>query len=676
MAKSKTQAASKPAARQAGKAAKTPAKASATKKPVARKPAPRKATAKAQATKAPVSKKAAANKLTAKTTAPKKPAAKKPAAKKPAARKAVAKAPVKKAPAAKAAAKASPAPKPTAPKPTVAKPAAPKPAAPKPAARPVAAKALKMPAGVNVSAPPTPSAGEILGGGALEFLAQLHRKFDARRLELLARRREIQAKLDTGWTPDFLPETAAVRAGDWQVAPLPKDILDRRVEITGPVDRKMVINALNSGASVFMADCEDSSTPTWANMIEGQKNLRDAVRRTISFTDPATQKHYKLNDKVAVLFVRPRGWHLAEKHVTVDGAEMSASLFDFGLYVFHNAREQLDRRTGPYFYLPKMESHLEARLWNDVFVWAQDKLGIQRGTIKATVLIETILASFEMDEILFELREHSAGLNCGRWDYIFSFIKKFARSADRIMPDRAQVTMTTHMMRSYSQLLIRTCHNRGVHAMGGMAAQIPIKDDPAANDAAMAKVRADKEREATDGHDGTWVAHPALVPVAKEIFDRIMPTSNQIHRRRQDVAVTAADLLRVPDGVRTETGLRQNIAIGIGYVEAWLRGIGCVPLNHLMEDAATAEISRAQIWQQLHHGATLEDGRVIDRALFRALLADEVAKIETRLGAAFRKTRFKEAAKMFRDWSEAPRFVEFLTLPAYDWVVAHEPAAG
>ena len=686
MAKSKTQAASKPAARQAGKAAKTPAKASAAKKPVARKPAPRKAPAKAQATKAPVSKKAAAKKPTAKKTAPKtpapktpaskKPAAKKPAAKKPAARKAVAKAPVKKAPAAKAAAKASPAPKPAAPKPTVAKPTAPKPTAPKPTARPVAAKALKFPAGVNVSAPPTPSAGEILGGGALEFLAQLHRKFDARRLELLARRRETQAKLDTGWTPDFLPETAAVRAGDWQVAPLPKDILDRRVEITGPVDRKMVINALNSGASVFMADCEDSSTPTWTNMIEGQKNLRDAVRRSISFTDPTTQKHYKLNDKVAVLFVRPRGWHLAEKHVTIDGAEMSASLFDFGLYVFHNARELLDRRTGPYFYLPKMESHLEARLWNDVFVWAQEKLGIQRGTIKATVLIETILASFEMDEILYELREHSAGLNCGRWDYIFSFIKKFARSADRIMPDRAQVTMTTHMMRSYSQLLIRTCHNRGVHAMGGMAAQIPIKDDPAANDAAMAKVRADKEREATDGHDGTWVAHPALVAVAKEIFDRIMPTSNQIHRRRQDVAVTAADLLRVPDGVRTEAGLRQNITIGIGYVEAWLRGIGCVPLNHLMEDAATAEISRAQIWQQLHHGATLEDGRVIDRALFRALLADEVAKIEARLGAAFRKTRFKEAAKMFREWSEASRFVEFLTLPAYDWVVAHEPAAG
>jgi malate synthase len=632
------------------------------KKPAAKKAAAPKPVLGKSATKAQAPKAQAPKAKAPKAKAPAKPAAKKPAAAK---RPAVASAAVK--PSRATAAKA----------PTAPKTPAPKLPAPKTAAeKPQAAKPLKLPAGMTLSAPPTPSAGEILGGGALDFLAQLHRKFNARRLELLARRREIQAQLDAGWTPDFLPETAAIRAGDWQVAPLPKDILDRRVEITGPVDRKMVINALNSGASVFMADCEDSSTPTWANMIEGQKNLRDAVRRTISFTDPATQKHYKLNDKVAVLFVRPRGWHLAEKHVTVDGAEMSASLFDFGLYVFHNAREQLDRRTGPYFYLPKMESHLEARLWNDVFVWAQDKLGIQRGTIKATVLIETILASFEMDEILFELREHSAGLNCGRWDYIFSFIKKFARSADRIMPDRAQVTMTTHMMRSYSQLLIRTCHNRGVHAMGGMAAQIPIKDDPAANDAAMAKVRADKEREATDGHDGTWVAHPALVPVAKEIFDRIMPTSNQIHRRRQDVAVTAADLLRVPDGVRTETGLRQNIAIGIGYVEAWLRGIGCVPLNHLMEDAATAEISRAQIWQQLHHGATLEDGRVIDRALFRALLADEVAKIETRLGAAFRKTRFKEAAKMFRDWSEAPRFVEFLTLPAYDWVVAHEPAAG
>jgi malate synthase len=614
-------------------------------KKAAGKPARRTAARKA----APAAKKAAPTaRKAAKAAAPaKRPAAKRPAAKpRPPARTATAEPAARK----KAPAKA---------------PAAAKAATPAP-------KPLKLPAGVVLAAPETPSTGEILGGGALDFLAQLHRKFDARRQELLARRREIQARLDAGWTPDFLPETAAIRAGDWQVAPLPKDILDRRVEITGPVDRKMVINALNSGASVFMADFEDSSTPTWVNMIEGQKNLRDAIRRTIAFTDPATQKGYQLKDKVAVLFVRPRGWHLPEKHVLVDGAPMSGSLFDFGLYMFHNARELLERRTGPYFYLPKMESHLEARLWNDVFVWAQDKLGLQRGTVKATVLIETIMASFEMDEILYELREHSAGLNCGRWDYIFSFIKKFARAGDRIMPDRAQVTMTAHMMRSYSQLLIRTCHNRGVHAMGGMAAQIPIKDDPAANDAAIAKVRADKEREASDGHDGTWVAHPALVPVAKEIFDRIMPVANQIHRRRQDVAVTAADLLRMPEGGRTEAGLRQNIAIGIGYVEAWLRGIGCVPLNHLMEDAATAEISRAQIWQQLHHGAKLDDGRTIDRALFRALLADELGKIQARLGPAFRKTRFKEAARMFRDWSEAKHFVEFLTLPAYDWVVAHE----
>ncbi len=613
------------------------------------------------------------------------PAAKKKAAKpaaparKPAARKTTKKAvgkgakPIRKAPPPKARATAKPVARPAvARKPAPAKPTTKPTAAPKSAAaKPV--KTPKLPAGVKLSAPPTPSLNDVLGGGALEFLAQLQRKFNARRLELLARRREIQARIDGGWTPDFLEETAAVRAGDWQVAPLPKDILDRRVEITGPVDRKMIINALNSGASVFMADCEDSSTPTWANMIEGQKNLFDAVRRTIAFVDPVTQKSYQLNDKVAVLFVRPRGWHLDEKHLLVDDAPMSASLFDFGLYMFHNARELLDRRSGPYFYLPKMESHLEARLWNDVFVWTQEKLGLQRGTVKATVLIETILASFEMDEILYELREHSAGLNCGRWDYIFSYIKKFAKDRAKLMPDRALVTMTTHMMRSYSQLVIRTCHNRGVHAMGGMAAQIPIKDDPAANEAALAKVRADKEREATEGHDGTWVAHPALVPIAREIFDRVMPTSNQIHRRRQDVHVTAADLLAVPEGPRTEAGLRQNIAIGIGYVEAWLRGIGCVPLNHLMEDAATAEISRAQIWQQLHHGATLEDGRRIDKPLLRKLLDDEMGKIEKKLGPAFRKSRFKEAARMFRDWSEAPEFVEFLTLPAYDWVVAHEP---
>ncbi len=547
-----------------------------------------------------------------------------------------------------------------------------RPAAKKPA-KAVPAK-LKPPAGVKIVAPPVAAAASVLTPQALDFLAQLHRRFDKRRLDLLARRAEIQTRLDAGWTPDFLPETEAVRAGDWQVAPLPKDVLDRRVEITGPVDRKMIINALNSGASVFMADLEDSSTPTWANMIEGQRNLADAVRRTIAFTDPVSKKQYQLVEKPAVLFVRPRGWHLPEAHLLVDGKPISGALFDFGLHFFHNARELLERRSGPYFYLPKMESHLEARLWNDVFVWAQAKLGIARGTIKATVLIETILAAFEMDEILHELREHSAGLNCGRWDYIFSAMKKFAADPARVMPDRGLVTMTTPMMRSYSQLLIRTCHRRGVHAMGGMAAQIPIKDDPAANEAAIAKVRADKEREATDGHDGTWVAHPGLVPVAKEIFDRIMPKENQIYLRRQGANVKTADLLALPEGPRTDAGLRANIAIGIGYVEAWLRGTGCVPLNHLMEDAATAEISRAQIWQQIRHRATLDDGRTVDKALFRALLDEEMAKAAARLGEVrFRRSRFKEAARMFRSWSEADSFVEFLTLPAYEWVVAHEP---
>jgi malate synthase len=549
-----------------------------------------------------------------------------------------------------------------------------RPAARKPApAKKLPPARLKPPAGVRIVAPPHPAAAEILTPQALEFLAQLHRRFDRRRRELLARRAEVQARIDAGWRPDFLPETASVRAGDWQVAPLPRDIRDRRVEITGPVDRKMIINALNSGASVFMADFEDSSTPTWANMIDGQRNLRDAVRRTIAFVDPATKKAYQLAEKPAVLFVRPRGWHLDEAHVRVDGVALSGSLFDFGLYAFHNARELLDRRSGPYFYLPKLESHLEARLWNDVFVWAQQKLGLARGTIKATVLIETILAAFEMDEILHELREHSAGLNCGRWDYIFSTIKKFAADPARLMPDRALVTMTTPMMRAYSLLLIRTCHRRGVHAMGGMAAQIPIRDDPAASEAAIAKVRADKEREASDGHDGTWVAHPGLVPVAKEVFDRLMQGENQIHRR-QDVQVAAADLLRLPEGPRSEAGLRANIAIGIGYVEAWLRGIGCVPLNHLMEDAATAEISRAQIWQQIRHGATLEDGRVVEKALFRALLDEELPKIEARLAAAgVRRPRLNDAAKLFRAWSEADAFVEFLTVPAYEWVLAHEP---
>ncbi|HEX9464399.1 MAG TPA: malate synthase A [Alphaproteobacteria bacterium] len=534
-------------------------------------------------------------------------------------------------------------------------------------------KGAARPAGVTIEAPIDDAFAEILTPEAVAFIAGLQRKFGERRLELLARRQQRQARLDAGEKPDFLAETAAIRAGDWTVGPLPKDLLDRRVEITGPTDRKMVINALNCGASVFMPDFEDANTPTWRNLIEGHINLRDAIRRTITFDDPASGKHYKLNEKTAVLIARPRGWHLSEKHVLVDGQPMSGSIFDFGLYFFHNAKELLKRGSGPYFYLPKMESHLEARLWNDIFVEAQAKLGIKRGTIKATVLIETILAAFEMDEILYELREHSSGLNCGRWDYIYSFIKKFAADPNCVMPDRAQVTMTAHFLRSYSLLLIKTCHRRNVHAMGGMAAQIPIKNDPVANEAAMAKVRADKEREAGDGHDGTWVAHPGLVPIAKEIFDRLMPEANQIARERQDVNVTAADLLRVPTGTITEAGLRQNINVGIGYLAAWLGGLGCVPLYNLMEDAATAEISRAQVWQQIRHKVKLSDGgRQVDLKLCRKILNEELGKAKAAANGSFASGHYKEAARLFRDLIEAKRFPEFLTLPAYDWIVAHE----
>jgi malate synthase len=426
-----------------------------------------------------------------------------------------------------------------------------------------------------------------------------------------------------------------------------------------------------------MADFEDANTPTWSNQIEGQINLRDAVRRAITFTDPGSGKGYKLADKTAVLFVRPRGWHLPEKHVLVDGAPMAGALFDFGLYVFHNAKELLKRGSGPYFYLPKLESHLEARLWNDVFVHAQQKLGLKRGTIKATVLIETILAAFEMDEILHELRDHSAGLNAGRWDYIFSFIKKFRNDPKAVMPDRALVTMTTHMMRSYALLLIATCHKRSAHAMGGMAAQIPIKNDPVANKAAIDKVAADKTREVTDGHDGTWVAHPGLVKIAKDIFDQHMREANQIARKRQDVHVTAADLLKVPEGPITEGGLRQNVNVGIGYLEAWLRGLGCVPLYNLMEDAATAEISRTQVWQWLKHGAKLEDGRLIDGTLFHRIIDEELEKTREMVGdERFKGGKYKEAAKLFRELSEARDFVDFLTLPAYDMIVAEERKAA
>ncbi len=511
------------------------------------------------------------------------------------------------------------------------------------------------------------ASGAMLTPEALAFVTDLQRRFGPRRKALLERRKDVNRRLAAGALPDFLPETKWVRTSDWRVAPVPAELLDRRVEITGPVDRKMVINALNSGAEVFMADFEDSCAPTFRNVIEGQQNLFDAVRRTIALTDEKTGKRYALAEKVAVLFVRPRGWHLEEKHVLVDGQPVSGSLFDFGLFFFHNAKEQVARGTAPYFYLPKMESRLEARLWNDVFAYAQHALGIPRGTIKATVLIETILAAFEMDEILFELRDHSAGLNCGRWDYIFSFIKKLGDDGTRVMPDRATVTMEQHFLRSYSRLLIETCHRRGAFAMGGMAAQIPIKNDTEANERAMAKVRADKQREAKDGHDGTWVAHPGLVAIAREQFDAVLAgRKNQLDVRLPDLRVTQQDLLQVPTGQITEAGLRQNLAVGVRYTEAWLRGSGCVPIFNLMEDAATAEISRTQVWQWRHHGAQLADGRVIDAALVRTTLADEVAKVHAELGDdAFGRTRFADATNLFESLLLADELPEWLTVPAY-----------
>jgi malate synthase len=525
--------------------------------------------------------------------------------------------------------------------------------------------------GVEILAPISESYAEILTPEAVAFLVDLQRAFNDRRRALLEARHERQKRLDAGEKPNFLDATKAIREAEWNVAPLPADLLDRRVEITGPVDRKMIINALNSGAKVFMADFEDSNTPTWSNLIEGQINLRDAIRRAITFSDPATGKQYKLNERPAVLFVRARGWHLEERHVLVDGEAMSGSIFDFGLYFFHNAKELLTRGSGPYFYLPKMESHLEARLWNDIFIRAQEKTGLPQGTIKGTVLIETILASFEMDEILYELREHSAGLNCGRWDYIFSFIKKFSHDRNAVLPDRAQVTMATHFMRSYSKLAIKTCHRRNVHAIGGMSAYIPIKSDPVANDKAIAQVRADKEREAGDGHDGTWVAHPGLVPVAMEIFDRLMPQPNQISKQLPDFHATAEDLLRIPEGQITEAGLKQNVAVGLGYLEAWLRGIGCVPLFNLMEDAATAEISRAQLWQWVHRQSTLIDGTVVDIPLVESLIAAELERQKTAVDAP-RYAAYEKAAELMRDLVRSPEFVEFLTLPAYQRVLKEE----
>ena len=523
--------------------------------------------------------------------------------------------------------------------------------------------------GIEIRGEMTPEFAEILTPEALAFIAALQRTFNGRRLDLLQRRVVRQQALDAGQMPDFLPETAEIRAADWTVAPIPPDLMERRVEITGPVDRKMVINALNSGASVYMADFEDAHSPTWAATIEGQINLRDAINRTITFTSPEG-KGYKLNDKTAVLLARPRGWHLTEKHVRVDGAPMSGSLFDFGLYFFHNARNLIARGTGPYFYLPKLESHLEARLWNDVFVMAQERLGVPVGTIRATVLIENILATFEMDEILWELRDHSAGLNCGRWDYIFSAIRKFQKHPDFYLPDRAQVTMTTPFMHAYSQLVIKTCHRREIHAMGGMAAQIPIKNDPQANEEALAKVRADKEREAKDGHDGTWVAHPGLVGIAREIFDKYMPTPNQIHRKRDDVDVKAADLLAIPTGTITAGGMRTNIDVGIRYMAAWLSGNGCVPIYNLMEDAATAEISRSQIWQWLHNPHTkLDDGRPITADLLRQTTADVLSEIKQQVGESeFTAGNYELAARLFDEISEADEFTDFLTLKAYEYL--------
>jgi len=518
----------------------------------------------------------------------------------------------------------------------------------------------------EVTAPIVGRAAEVLTPEALAFLGELHRKFDARRLELLARRQARQKRFDAGESPDFLAETKSVRDGDWKVAPIPADLLDRRVEITGPTDRKMVINALNCGAKVFMTDFEDANAPTWANMVDGQVNLIDLWAGKLSFDDPASGKSYRLNDKRAVLIVRPRGWHLPERHVVVDGQPMSGSLVDFGLYFFHNAKASLAQGSGPYFYLPKMESHLEARLWNDVFVLAQERLGLPNGTIKATVLIETLPAAFEMDEIIYELRDHMAGLNCGRWDYIFSYIKRLRRHPDALTPDRALMGMGAAFLAAYSLKLIQTCHRRGAFAMGGMAAQIPVKGDAAANEAAFAKVRADKEREANNGHDGTWVAHPDLVPVAMEVFDRVMPAANQLGKLREDVSISREEMLKVHPGERTEAGLRENIRVGVQYIEAWLRGRGAVPLYNLMEDAATAEICRTQIWQWVNQQAKLNDGRVVSPELFKSVLGEEMAGLKQTLGAAYENGRFAEAIKIFSDISLSPECEEFLTLPAYE----------
>jgi malate synthase len=527
------------------------------------------------------------------------------------------------------------------------------------------ASALHLPPGMQISAPIEPGFEQVLTPGALDLVARLHRAFEPQRQALLAARAERTKRLDAGEHPDFLKETQAVRDADWTIAPLPKALVRRRVEITGPVERKMIINALNSGADSYMTDFEDSNTPNWNNQLTGHLNLMEAVRGTISLEQNG--KSYRLNPQTATLIVRPRGWHLDEKHVTVDGQRVSGGLFDFALFLFHNAREQLARGAGPYFYLPKLESHLEARLWNEIFVMAQEIVGVPRGSIRATVLIETILAAFEMDEILYELREHSSGLNAGRWDYIFSAIKKFKADPDFCLADRARITMTVPFMRAYALQLLKTCHRRGAPAIGGMSALIPIKHDAKANDQAMAGVRSDKARDAGDGYDGGWVAHPGLISLAMEEFVNVLGDApNQIQKQRPDVQVTATDLLDFrPEDPITEGGVRGNINVGIHYLGSWLAGNGCVPIHNLMEDAATAEISRSQIWQWIRSPkGKLVDGRKVDAAMVRAFVQEELEKVKQAVSGD--TAPYDRAAMIFEAMSTSDTFVEFLTLPLYE----------
>lgn len=532
--------------------------------------------------------------------------------------------------------------------------------------------ALQLPQSVEINGTLKSGYESILTREALLFLRDMERKFGERRRRLLDDRKTRQQALDAGQGLDFLPDTRHIREGDWKAAPIPRDLQDRKVEITGPVDAKMVINALNSGAKVFMADFEDSLAPTFTNVMDGQLSMWGAVRKTLEHTSPEGKK-YTLNDKTAVLVVRPRGWHLEEAHILIDGKPASASFVDFALYFFHNANEALARGTGPYFYLPKLEHYKEAELWADVFRHAEDVLALKHGSIKATVLIETITAAFQMHEIIYALRDYCAGLNCGRWDYIFSFIKKFRNRPECVLPERGQVTMQVHFLKSYSQLLIQTCHKRGVFAMGGMAAQIPVKGNDALNEKAFTAVRVDKEREATNGHDGTWVAHPGLVPVAMEMFCHVLGDKpNQLDVARDDVRVAAADLLAIPEGTITEAGFRTNIRVAIHYIAAWIQGNGCVPIYHLMEDAATAEISRSQLWQWVRHDAgKLDDGRNIDLPLFRKALKEELEQVRHEVGASF-NAAYDEAATMLADLVENEEFVEFLTLPAYKRLIADD----